>query len=569
MELKVLNATIAMANVFNPRKQAKLPAMAEPVLMTPAHKLSRLIREGQLSSVRLCQLVSERIKQVQPHINCMCQDRFEEALDEAQRIDKLLGELRTGARQTSDLSHEERQWAESPLVGVPVSVKESIQVKGMRNSCGLWERRHELAQEDAQVVRNVRRFGLIPICTSNIPECTLYWADCQNHVYGRSRNPYDLSRITGASSGGEAGLLGSGASLLGLGSDIAGSLRIPAHYCGIYSHKPSPFLVSSEGNTPPIKPARLRLFTLGPMCRYASDLRPLLKCLLQDEHNPKQDTYHDHQPRDIGDKRQKLLAKLDEPVDLAKLKLYYFDFNTSSQLRGRQSVRVQEDLMRGQRDVLQHFQTKFQCQCEELNLDKYLKKILITWQCLVRCAGKEDRDAAFEDDEIKQQFGIESLLMEFIKMPLGLSKHTKESLLILIVGSAIPSEREKAFELCEKFESFAGELRDEMQRILSGQSVLVMPTMPTVAYKHNVSLMKTSDIRFATLFNVLQLPVTHANLRLDEAHELPFGLSLAARPYEDQLTLAVAEEIERAFGGWTPPRSKGDQQAENSKVSTK
>uniref|UniRef100_A0A6G1S4Y9 Fatty-acid amide hydrolase 2 n=1 Tax=Aceria tosichella TaxID=561515 RepID=A0A6G1S4Y9_9ACAR len=560
MELKMLNATLAIANVFNPRKQGKLPAISEQLLMTPAHKLSKMIKDGQLSSSRLCQLVSERIKQVQPHINCMCQDRFDEALQEAAAIDKLLDEFRSGSRQEADFSQEERIKLDSPLLGVPISIKESIQVKGMRNSCGLWERRHETAKEDSVAVSLVRRFGLVPICTSNVPECTLYWADCQNPVYGRSRNPYDLSRITGASSGGEGGLLGSGASLLGIGSDIGGSLRIPAHYCGVYSHKPSPFLLSAEGNYPPIKPARLRLFTLGPMSRYASDLRPLFKCLLQDNEqlNPKIDIYLEHQPKDIGAKRLELLAKLDEPPpDLSSIKVYYFKFNETSQLKGKQSVHVQEELMRGQQEVLEHLVSKFSCPIEELNLDKYLKKTLITWQCLIRCAAtKEDRDSAYEDDELKQMIGIDSLLMEFVKMPLGLSKHTKESLLTLIVGSAIPSEREKAFALCERFEKFAQELRDDILQYLNDSSVLIMPTLPTVAHKHNVSLVKTSDIRFPSMFNVLQLPVSHATIRLDETHRLPFGVSIAARPYNDHLTLALAEEIELAFGGWTPPWSK-------------
>jgi fatty acid amide hydrolase 2 len=559
MEIKILNATLAVANVFNPRKQGKLPAIAEPLLLRPAHQLSQMIKDGQLSAVRLCQLASERIKQCHPYINSMAQERFGEALEEAKRIDRLLDELRSGARAEHELSADERAMVGSPLLGVPISVKESIQVKGMRNSCGMWDRRSAVADQDAVVVSNVRRFGMVPICTSNVPECTLYWADCQNHVYGRSRNPYDLARITGASSGGEGGLLGSASSWLGIGSDIGGSLRIPAHYCGVYAHKPTPFLVSSEGTYPPMKPARLRLFTLGPMTRYASDLRPLLKCLMLDEANPKQDTYYEHQPRDIGERRQQVLAKLDEQVDLSKLKVFYFNFNETSQLKGKQSVRVQDELMRGQQELLEHLVAKYNSSIEEINLDKYFKQIMITWQCMMKCGGKNVRDGTYEDNEINQQFGIDSLMMEFIKMPLGLSKHTKESLLILSVSAALPSERDKAFALCDKYEQLAKELKDEIEQLLGDNGVLVLPTLPTVALKHNVALVKTSHLRFPSMFNVLQLPVTHATMRLDEAHKLPFGMSIAARPYNDHLTLALAEEIELAFGGWTPPMSSSDQ----------
>lgn len=510
------------------------------------------VRHTQLSSVKLCELYTERIKQVQPHINVMCQDRFDAALEDAKRIDELLAEFRSG-KPESEFTEEQLDKLHSPLLGVPISVKESIQVKGMRNSCGLWERRNTFAQEDAVVVRNVQRFGMVPICTTNTPECTLFWADCQNPVTGRSLNPYDLSRITGSSSGGEGGLLASGGSIIGIGSDIAGSLRIPAHYCGIYSHKPSPFLVSPEGNYPALKESRLRMFTIGPMCRYASDLRPLLKCLISDKANTKQDTYFKFQPDNISSIRQEIIGKLDDQVDLSQLKFFYFDFNQASQLKGKQSVQVQKEIMEGQQEVLDHFVSKFNCKVEHINLDKFIKKTIITWQCLLRCGGTIDRDTSFEVNELENLFGIQNITLEFIKLTLGISKHTKESLLTLMLGSAIPNDRSKAYPLCEKFEKHAAEIKNEMESILGDQGVLIMPTLPTVAYKHHVSLMKTPDIRFTALFNVLQCPVSHATVRLDKKHRMPFGLSVAAKPYNDVITLAVAEEIDNAFGGWTQP----------------
>jgi len=505
----------------------------------------------------------ERIKQVQPHINAMAQDCFDSALEEAAKVDELLARFRETPGKSvneggdlnseSSFSSDQLEKLNSPLLGVPVSIKESIAVKGMRHSCGVWARKDTLAQEDAVTVRNVKRLGMIPICTTNIPECTLFWADCQNAVYGRTLNPYDLSRISGASSGGEGSLLGSGGSLIGVGSDIGGSLRIPAHYCGVYSHKPSPFLVSAEGNFPPVKEARLRMFTIGPMCRYASDLRHLLKCLLSDKDNAKQDTYFKYQPENIGQLRKEIIDKLDEPVDLSQIKLFYFNFNSESQLKGKQSVHVQEEIMEAQQEVLDHFVSKYSCAIEHINLDKYFKRALITWQCMLRCGGVIDRDESYEEDELNKMFGIKSALAELIKIPLGLSKHTKESLLTIFMNSSVPRSREEAFALCEKFEKLASELKSEITETLGSNGVLLMPTLPTVAYKHHVALMKTPAIRFPSLFNLLQLPVTHATVRLDKKHRLPFGLSIAAKPYNDPLSIAIAEEIESAFGGWTQP----------------
>lgn len=484
----------------------------------------------------------------------MAADRFKEALNDAQKIDQLLADFRSGKAE-SQFNSDQLEQLRSPLLGVPISIKESIMVKGMRNTCGLWDRRDEIANEDAVVVKNVQRYGMIPICNTNIPECTLFWADCQNKVYGRSLNPYDLSRITGASSGGEGSLLGSGASVIGIGSDIGGSLRIPAHYCGINSHKPSPFLVSAEGNFPHVTENRLRMFTLGPMCRYASDLRPLLKCLLSDKDNPKQDTYFKYQPKDIAEKRKKVLEKLDEHVDLSQIKILYFNFE-KSQLKGKQSIQMQPEFMEAQQELLDHFCSKFNSRVEFINLDKFLKKTLITWECLLRSGGCVDRDSVYSENELEKVFGIESMVLELLKMPFGLSKHTKESLFALFLGNKVPREKEKAYPLCEQFEKFAAEQKEEMQSLLADNGVIILPTMPTIAHKHNVSLLKTQDLRFPCMFNALQLPVTHVTLRLDKKHKLPFGFSIGTNQYNDHLSISVAEEIESTLGGWVPPTVK-------------
>lgn len=580
--------------MFNRKKQNKLAPIEDQILLTPAHILSKQIKDGQLSSERVCQSIIERAKQVQPYINAITHDRFQEALEEARAIDALLERFRNSTTSTSSNSSsssesgpenndnadnnksqkeptpEELEMLKSPLLGIPVSIKESIGVRGLRNTCGLWTRKDHVSQEDAQVVKNLRSLGMIPFCVTNVPECTLYWADCQNKVYGRSMNPYDLSRITGASSGGEGSLLGAGGSLIGVGSDIGGSLRIPAHYCGVYSHKPSPFLVSHEGNYPPINEARMRMFSLGPMARYASDLRPLLKCLLQDKQNPLQDSYKLFQPANIKELREKLIDELDEhnrhAYDLSQAKLYYFNFNESSKLKGRQSLKCHEEFMEAQQEVLDHFVSKFSCECEELKeMDKYLKKTMITWQCMMRAGGCKMREQFYQERELERTFGIDNLFIELLKIPFGLSHHTKESLLAIMVGGVIPEERNKAYALCEKFEKYAEEMRQELEEILGSNGVLMMPTLPTVAYKHNEALLRTQDIRFTAIFNILQFPVTHATVRLDKKHSLPFGFSFATKPYNDAIGITMAEEIELAFGGWRQPASFAAKLATNSR----
>lgn len=536
----------------------------------------------QLKSETVIEAYIERIRQVQPHINAMCEDRFEDARREARAIDALLDEFRSGRKPEGEFTSEQLEMLRSPLLGVPVSIKESIGVRDMRHSAGLYDRRDTRAQSDAVVVRNARRYGMVPICTTNVPEGTLFWADCRNTVYGRTLNPYDLTRVTGASSGGEGALLAAAGSVVGMGSDIGGSLRIPAHFCGINSHKPSPFLVSTQGNWPPVYGSRLRLFTLGPMCRYASDLRPMLKCMLLDaldeDNKRNQDKNLDEtieqdeqtrllhlqmtnkfKPTNINELRRQVLTKLDEPIDLCQIKLFYFNFNTESKLKGRRKLHVQREIMDAQQEVIDHFRSKFSCQVQHVDLDKFLKKTLVTWQCMMLGAGVEgEREQDYDEHRFESEFGLQnSAVLELMKLALGASKHTKEAVLASLVGIVVPRDRSKAFPMGERFERHAEEMRRELDELLGDNGVLVVPTLPSIAYKHHHALIKTPDLRHVALFNVCQMPVSCATFKIDKKHRMPFGFSFATRVYNDHIGITVAEEVELAFGGWQPPTPAG------------
>lgn len=152
---------------------------------------------------------------------------------------------------------------ETPLLGLPLTIKESIKVKGMSNQSGRLYKKKFVADEDAPVVKNARQKGAIILCVTNTPELCLFW-ETYNKVTGMTRNPYDVERTPGGSSGGEAALIASGASLIGLGSDVAGSCRLPAMFTGIYGHKPTPFVCSPYGHHPGSDdPAWGTFFTTG------------------------------------------------------------------------------------------------------------------------------------------------------------------------------------------------------------------------------------------------------------------------------------------------------------------
>jgi amidase len=161
-----------------------------------------------------------------------------------------------------------------PLLGVPMTIKEAFNVAGLPTTWGSPRFAHFVPEDDALVVSRLRSAGAIVLGKTNVP---LALADFQsyNEIYGTTNNPWDLGRSPGGSSGGSAAALAAGFGPLSFGSDIGGSLRMPAHFCGVYAHKPSLGLVPMRGyNAPPSAPlpGHGDLAVLGPMTRTAADL---------------------------------------------------------------------------------------------------------------------------------------------------------------------------------------------------------------------------------------------------------------------------------------------------------
>lgn len=243
----------------------------------------------------MVQAYIDRCKEVNPLVNAIVEDRFEDALEEARQID---AEIAKGTRTVEEMERD------TPLLGLPVTVKESIAVKGMINQGGRVFKQRRVAAYDAPCVVLVKKYGGIILLVSNTPELCMCW-ETYNNVSGQTRNPYDLTRTPGGSSGGEAALISSGASLIGLSSDIAGSARLPAMFTGIYGHKPTPYAISPKGHIPASNVEYWGdFFTIAPMTRYASDLPLLLKC--------------------VNDPNGRKL-QLDKQVDISTIKFFYMN----------------------------------------------------------------------------------------------------------------------------------------------------------------------------------------------------------------------------------------------------
>jgi amidase len=167
-----------------------------------------------------------------------------------------------------------------PLSGVPFSVKDSIEVAGTVSTAGTVGYRHApKSARDATLVARLRAAGAIPIAKTNLPDL-LFAFETDNLLFGRTNNPYDLLRTPGGSSGGEAALIACCGSPFGLGSDAAGSVRLPAHYCGIASLKPTSGRLARTGHVPPAGGWIESLWQIGPMARRVEDLCALMRILL-------------------------------------------------------------------------------------------------------------------------------------------------------------------------------------------------------------------------------------------------------------------------------------------------
>jgi amidase len=226
-----------------------------------AEELVAALRAGAVTSVELTDEAIARIERDDEVINAICVPDFDRARGAAHRADR--------ARARGE---------DPPLLGVPVTVKESYNMAGLPTTWGMPPHRNYVPAEDAVQVSRLRAAGAVVLGKTNVP---LGLQDIQsfNEIYGTTTNPWDRGRTPGGSSGGSAAALASGFGALSIGSDLAGSLRTPAHFCGVYAHKPTLGLAASRGMVPPSEPALpvgLDLAVVGPMARTARDLTLLL-----------------------------------------------------------------------------------------------------------------------------------------------------------------------------------------------------------------------------------------------------------------------------------------------------
>ena len=222
-------------------------------------------RAKNISPVELVNAHLSRIDELNPKLNAFVAIEADRARAQAKSAEAVLG----SASKSNSIG---------PLHGVPISIKSSIDVAGLPCECGSLLRKGYVPSEDAPLVARLRAAGAIILGNTNVPEFLMAY-ETDNVLYGRTNNPWDLSRTPGGSSGGEAAAIAAGCSAGGVGSDGGGSIRIPAHYAGICGLKPTPGRIPSTSHYPASAGPFAQLGVVGPMARRVGDIQKLFEVM--------------------------------------------------------------------------------------------------------------------------------------------------------------------------------------------------------------------------------------------------------------------------------------------------
>lgn len=227
------------------------------ILDMDATDMAEKIATRKISSLHAANIYISHLQKINPQVNCLVEERFEQARKEAHNADQQIAKGEARGR----------------LFGVPISMKESFDVAGMITSGGIPTRKNYIAKEDAEVVARIRAEGAIIIGKTNTP-VFCFCQETDNKLYGRTNNPWDLSRTVGGSSGGEGALIATGGAAVGVGADIGGSLRFPSHFNGVIGFKSGNRQVSAQGSFPAMDhPLQDRMMGVGALSKSVRDAR--------------------------------------------------------------------------------------------------------------------------------------------------------------------------------------------------------------------------------------------------------------------------------------------------------
>ena len=455
------------------------------LIFASASQLAEEIREKKISPIELVQAHLAQIEKVNPKINAFIHVDAERALNQARAAESAL----TG--KILGLLH-----------GVPISVKSSISVTGMPFEAGTKLRGGAVGECDAPLVTRLRNAGAVILGVTNAPELLMAW-ETDNLIYGRTNNPWDISRTAGGSSGGEAAAIASGCSAGGVGSDGGGSIRVPAHFSGVCGLKPTPGRIPATGHFPQSVGPFAQLGVVGPMARTVADLKLLFEVM---------------QGPDIGDpSAAPVPVRWPKLVDLKKVRIGYFedDGRTPVTPETRTAVQKAAASLRDAGFEVEPFRPEG------------LEKARQLWWQFFGVAGGMLLGPMCRGHEAE----LSPVLKQFNSWVAESQPHTADSLLNASIERDLV--RMQMFEQMERF------------------PVLLCPVAAIPAFRHGERSWqvegKTVEYldawSFCEWFNLLGMPGAAVPVSLS-SERLPIGVQIVARPWEEELVLSVAEFIE-------------------------
>jgi amidase len=506
-----LTAASTRAHSFLPDAFAQPANVARPATGLEYQTVGQLVSALAAKRVSASELTDHCIKRIEAHdgkLNAVVVRDFERARATAREADAALAR---GERR--------------PLLGLPMTVKESFNVAGLPTTWGFPDASWPVSN-DAVTVTRLKAAGAIILGKTNVPVALADWQSF-NPNYGTTNNPWDLARTPGGSSGGGAAALAAGYVALELGSDIGGSLRAPPHFCGVFGHKPTQGLVPSRGHTPPRTeplPREPDLAVVGPMARSAADLALALDILAGPD-----------EPNALA---YRLALPPPRHTDLKSFRALVLD--THPLLPTANSVRA---------------------------------AIARLSEQLAKTGATVAHASPLLPDLARMSRTFMHLLMAFIgaSVPLETYREVQGAVAAIPPDAAgLGAERVRGMVLSHRDWLRADYVRATVNRqwreLFHEWDVVVCPVMPTPAFAHDHSEPRRmrrieidggsypfdDQIVWAGIANLTGLPATAVPVGLSETG-LPIGVQILGPYLEDRTTIALAALIEREFGGFVPP----------------
>lgn len=467
---------------------------SDKILYATIAEIVEGVREKKFSPVDVVGEYLDRIAETDETLNAFVHADADEPREQARAAEQA---VMSGA-------------ALGPLHGVPLTIKSCIDVAGWPAAAGSLLRKDYVAPTDAPLVARLRAAGAILLGTTNTPEFLMAY-ETDNLLSGKTSNPWNLAHSSGGSSGGEAAAIAAGCSAGGVGSDGGGSIRVPAHFCGICGLKPTPGRIPATGHFPGGGGAFGWIGVVGPIARMIADVRTLFEVMV----GP-----------DAGD-------ALAAPVPVRQI--------ASEKLHGMKIGVLESDALGKATPETTAAVEKAAKILSEQGFDVERKKlrgldraIELWWYFFGPAIANIIRDGAVGREEL-----LSPMLKEFVALATAETEMNYDEFL----------------HACGERDHLRAEILRQMENI----PILISPVSAGPAFKHGEGNWRSGEkechrdtMRHSQWLNLTGFP--GAAVPVGKSNEvLPIGVQVIGRPYEDELVLAVAEAIERGRGAWQAP----------------